>query len=477
MRRAASFLVVALAVPAAALAAPKPQYSPELDRQYDLGLERLYAKDFATAAGRLHAVYRGLPETELKREQAQFHLANALRGMGLVQGATELYIDVITGRRSPELVGRALGVLEELVRAKQLDEQRLIDQVLFGNQFGDLPPDTMEFVQYYQGLGELRRGYHDWGQRRLEELAKSDEYYGLRARFALGVERLSEGNEAGAEKILRALMDDPKAPGGIRNDARLAIARISYERKKYQDAFDTYAKIDSPLSEQDVVLLEKAWNQLADRDERKALGLVMGLGAPVYRRLFAPERALLRALALKRLCQFRAARLTVTEFRKKYRATLQRVRERKSLLDDAELRNAVMRRDDLLPTRKWRDRLEVERTTAQNLPDQELSGFLRGIYDTKLALAQVQLGRHLEKAIDRLASELLLVDEQMSILDYELGIELFKRIGDEGVVVREGGQRAKVPAAGSRAYFRFNGEYWSDEIHDLQVLVEDRCVR
>jgi hypothetical protein len=473
---AASVAIALTLLSSQALAAGKPTYSPELDKQYDLGLERFFAKDWSTAAARLYAVYRALPESELKRDSAEFHLAGALEGLGLAQGAIEHYMDIVTGRRSPDLVARSLAALDELTRRKQLDEHRLIDNVLFGNQYGDLPPDTAEFVQYYQAIGELRRGYSEWGQRKLEDLAKSDEYYGLKARHALAVARLAENNDAGAEKIFKALVDDARTPNAIRNDSRLALARLLYERKKYEDALTTYASIDSPLPSQDVVLLEKAWNQLASHDERRALGMVVGLGAPVYRRLFAPERGLIRAMALKRLCQFRAAHLAVLDFRKQYDATLKQIRERKPLADEPVLRAAVMRRDDLLPARRWRDGLEGEKRTVDRLEDRDLKGHLTNVYTMKLAQAGTQVQRSLDRALDKLAEELLATDEQMSILDYELGIELFKRIGEDAQT-RAGGARVKVPRGSKNVYYKFTGEYWSDELHDYSVLADDRCVR
>ena len=73
-------------------------------------------------------------------------------------------------------VARSLTALDELLRKGLFDDGRLIDEVLFGSQFGDLPPETAEFVEYYQGLGDLRRGFGPLGTRRFEELAKSTRY-------------------------------------------------------------------------------------------------------------------------------------------------------------------------------------------------------------------------------------------------------------------------------------------------------------
>jgi hypothetical protein len=34
-----------------------------------------------------------------------------------------------------------------------------------------------------------------------------------------------------------------------------------------------------------------------------------------------------------------------------------------------------------------------------------------------------------------------------------------------------------IPYGSQSVYFRFDGEYWSDEIGDYTVFAEDRCVR
>ena len=88
----------------------------------DLALERYYAKDYVRAAPQLYEVLRVLPESEFKRDSAEFNFADALARLGFTQGAIEQYIDIIEARRSPDLVGRSLEVLDRMVRTGALDE-------------------------------------------------------------------------------------------------------------------------------------------------------------------------------------------------------------------------------------------------------------------------------------------------------------------------------------------------------------------
>lgn len=468
-----------LAAPASKpAAAPEEEkvFTPDLEQKLETGLRQEYVKDHYNAAVNLFAVIVDAPESELKRDVAELNFAQALVAIGLTQAAIEYYIDIIEGRRSPEMLGRALGALADLSRARLLDEDRLIDEVLFGAQYGDLPAETSEFVEYYQALGELRRGLQQWGTARLESLAKKDTVYGWKARYTLGVERLVDKNEDAAEKLFDTIAHSDKAPEDVRDDARTAAARMRYEHKAYSEAFALYSEVHAPLADLDLVLLEKAWTKVADRDERRALGMVVGLGAPIYRHIFAPERDLIRAVALNRLCQFRAAHLTVLAFRDRYREVLDKIRERKSLADDKLLHQGALSGESLAKVAKVRARLIDEQERVGNVSDSRMREHLKSIYALRVARADAVIARGLEGALVHSADELLRVDEQMNIIDYEIGVGLFKRSREESLS-RERKAHLAAPLDSRDVFYRFDGEYWSDELNDYSVFADDRCVQ
>jgi len=72
----------------------------------DRGLELLNAKNLSQGAAVLHDLYAALPETDLRRDAAAFRLAGALTELGLVQAGIEYYLEVLSGRRSPDLLAR-----------------------------------------------------------------------------------------------------------------------------------------------------------------------------------------------------------------------------------------------------------------------------------------------------------------------------------------------------------------------------------
>lgn len=464
---------------APAASPPEAQAPADVEQRMDEGLERLASKSWEDAAVTFYGVYRSLPENDLRRDTAAFHLATALARAGFVQAAIEHYLDVLAGRRVPELLGKTLTELKPLYEQHLLDEGRFVDGVLYGNTYSELSPDVADFVEYLQALTDMRRGFSEWGRGRLDVLAKTKRAYSFPARYLLAVERLSRKDDAAAEKEFRQIIAAEGAPIDIRNQARLALGRILYEKKAYDEAWKVYSRVDFALPLMDVVMLEQAWTHVASGDQQRALGVLVGLDAPVFRDLFAPERDLIRAMALRRLCQYRAAHVAVRQFRAAYAPMLQKIRERVPLTDDPTVRRWATMGTRLLEERsRLRGMLVRERARAESLSDKPLAEHLGAIYASGIARADTTINGDLPRAIDQVAEELLRVDEQMSLIVYEIGAGLFKSGGDvAGAAAPTTLRPADIPAGSSRVYFKFDGEYWSDELGDYTVLSQDRCVR
>jgi tetratricopeptide (TPR) repeat protein len=458
-------------------AEPAEMVAPaDADQRMDRGLELLNAKKIEQGAAVLYNLYTALPETDLRRDTAAFRLAGALVDLGLVQAGIEYYLEVLSGRRSPDLLGKTIAALKPLFEKGLVEEWRFLDGIIYGSQYGDLAPEVADFVEYLQALGDLRLGFGPWGRARLETLAASERLYGWRARYLLAVERINQKNDEGAEKLLRQILDAPAAPKDVRNLAALALARILYERKNYDEAFTYYSQAHLPLVEQDMVLLESAWDRIGAEDQQRALGMVVGLGAPIFRRVFAPERELLRALALRRLCQFRLAHQVVKEFHENYGALVRKARDRAGLREDGRIVDWAAWGTRLAGFARMRTRMTTETALADHVSNDKLSTHLQALYKARLRFVEDGLRRGLGPAIERVVDELLRVDEQMNLIDYEISAGLVKPGVKRGSKA-DTTQSWNLPYGSSKVYFPFDGEYWSDELNDFAVLADDRCLR
>jgi tetratricopeptide (TPR) repeat protein len=290
------------------------------------------------------------------------------------------------------------------------------------------------------------------------------------------VERIAQHNDEGAEKLLLQILEAKQTPADVRTLAALAMGRILYERKSYEEAFSYYAQARLPLVEQDMVLLERAWDRVGAEDHQRALGMVVGLGAPIFRRVFAPERELIRALALRRLCQFGLAHRVVREFRERYAALVRKARDRAGLRDDPQIVAWASWGTHLAAFARMRTRLHTETALVESMSSGALSSHLRDLYGARLAFTENQLRRGLGPAIEKVVDELLRVDEQMNLIDYEIGAGLVKP-GASRKASRILARPGELPYGSPQAFFPFDGEYWSDELNDFAELADDRCLR
>ena len=456
-----------------------PAAAPGVDdseRRMDFGLERLDAHDYQRAAAAFYSVYQALPDTDARRDLAGYDLARALVGLGFVQAGVEHYLGIVDGRHVADLVNKSLADLKPLYEAHKLDRDRLVEEVLYGNQYADLPRDVADFVEYLQALTDTRHGFVEWGRSRMDALAATKRPYSFFARYTLAVEHVAQRDDNTASDELTAIAKDNDAPPEVRDDARLALGRIQYEKKKYEDAWRTYSEIDSSLRLDDSVILEKSWDLVAGGNQQRALGLLIGLGAPAFRYLFAPERDLIRTLALRRLCQFRAAHLAVRDFRDRYGEVLSAVRGGSPLADLPAVRKWAATADAALaPVDELRAALVTEKTLLSGVADKPLRAHLAAVNDSGLAHAQLAVARRMRHATEHVADELLRVEEQMNLIDYEVGVGLFKSGESKGT--SRSVRAEDIPYGTQAVYFRFDGEYWSDELGDYTVFAEDRCVR
>jgi hypothetical protein len=452
------------------------QAGDDTEWRMDLGLEFLGNKSYDKAAATFYQVFSTLPDGDLRRDIAGFHLARALVAMGFVQAGAEHFFDIVAGRRVPEFVDKSLVELKPLYESHRIDRDRLVEGVLYGNQYAELSPEVTDFVEYLQALTEIRHGFVEWGHARMETLAKAKKPYSYNATFTLAVERMAHHEDPGAIKDLEAVMHATAAPAELRDEARLAMARIAYEDKKYDDAWRLFSAMKSPIRLEDAVILEKAWDLVAKDDQQRALGYMVGLGAPVYRSIFAPDRDLIRALALRRLCQYRAAHLAVREFRAAYGPVLAGIRDGKAPAQDPAVRAWALEGDAKL-AEAWRlyARLLAEKEGAGSLPDAALRAHVTSIYTSLASHTQSMVARHMDDVTAHVVDELLRVEQQINLIDYEVGVGIFKSgsTASSNATLRP----EDIPVESSDVYFHFDGEYWSDELNDYTVLADNRCIR
>jgi hypothetical protein len=600
-------LALLLAAPAAAQDPPKDGAAPkEKKAEPAAPVKAVSAKVFARAkdafsrkdyvqAARLCWKYiAGNKPGAPKYESAQFFLAQALEKLGYYHGAVEYYFQVANNRRTPELLPRTIKALEAIALTQPFDEGMIIRDLIGDTDFGNLPDDLADFVHYWQGMTNLRRGLAAWSSERFNKINRRGFYfykalyvaairlihpatgqdkeeavtsfarlfgsldlgsaleamrrrgegdsklgYALKAlinednainvRFnrlpkgweihlaMLGLARVEAETEillqrakntdeetlglpisynvtiGGMPIYRRAIRFENRGPAikavaarqdsvkRVRGQALHSLARLLYEQKQFAAAYTTLGRIPAHTELSSEVLLERAWSKFKAGNPHRAMGLLYALDAPVFKNLFAPEKYILRALIYRRFCHFRAAKLAARKFRAAFGEALRDIRHGKRLLKIDRVREPALRRTQSRKLFLFLRLLRRERRALKDYDDDDewrgvgLYIHLRQLYRQKIRQVKADLKRSLKESMAEVAEEMLHAEEQVNLLEYEVGQAIFQRVSEESATTLRK-RAAKVPISSERVYYRFGGEYWTDELPHYKFNITDRCV-
>lgn len=449
---------------------------PEVFRE---GLSAFYAEDYESASSRMYDyVATNEPGTE-NRAWAQYFLGVSLARLGFGHGAAEYLFDVANDRTRPEILPDALSSIEQLMGGPH-DEALLERRLVVDTDFGYLPPLVDGFVRFHQGLSDLRERRITWAERLFGKIQERSPY-AARAAYALGVAELKAGRDAKAVARFRAALAHPSVDRATANDARLALARVLYERERYEAAEVMYNRVEVPelTAAEGSLLLERSWTAYWRADYRTSMGLLYALEAPSYADLHVPEKFLLRALIYQRMCHYIPAKRAVRRFRFAFGPTLEHIRARRDLRDSPELRRAARNLDPALNRAFGHRRaLAAESERIDDIGggwrETGLDDALRRIYELAASRADLELDARLQAGARQAAEELVEFEEQMNLLDYEVGLSIYRRLREERAR-RGASESIEVPIGGPDAIYPFVDEFWNDELDDFDFLITSRC--
>jgi hypothetical protein len=443
---------------------------------FDEGVQLYYSKSYAKACQRLWD-YIGSNEPGAESYgYAEYFLALSLKKLGFTHATVEYLFNVAKNRTKAELLPDALKELERITREHPFDQELILKDLLYDTSFGYLRDDLRDFVEYYQGYLDYQNGFINWGEKHFANIRK-DTYYDYKARYIKAIYGLVKFDLDEATKVLQEILDSDIKQSDVINNARQSLARILFEQKKYKEAYKMYETIDSPIEKQATVFLEEAWTQYYLKDYRRAMGLLYALEAPAFYRCFNPEKYVLKALIYNNLCHYNVAKDAVAEFRQYYGDALIAVYDRVELERNDVLLDAALQDPALIEMSTFQKQLDTELGLLDSYEGQwqenGLSAHLTKIYDLKIKEVNRRIKERLDRAIRAVAESLLEFEEQMNLLEYEIGLSIFKRV--KGTPSKHEAVREKIPFTGIHVYYPFDGEFWNDELHDLRFFIDDRC--
>jgi hypothetical protein len=352
----------------------------------------------------------------------------------------------------------------------------VLKDLLYDTNFGYVRDDLREFILYYQGLLDYRSGFVRWGRSHFAQLTKGSYYY-YKAVYVEAVYELVRYNLDKSLEMFREILAANVKQTDVMNNARQSVARILFEQKKYAEAYAMYEQIDAPIEKQATVFLEEAWAQYYLRNYQRSMGLLYALEAPAFYRFFSPEKFILKSLIYKNLCHYNVAKDAVSEFFQAYGDAVRAVYDRVDLEKNPILLDAALQDPGMIERGRFQSLLDTELGSLDRFESQwtenGLLAHLQRVYGLKIQEVNRLLQVGLQDSLRRVAENLLQYEEQMNLLEYEIGLSIYKRI--KGAPTQKDGKAEEIPYYGLQAYYEFDGEFWNDELHDFRFFIEDRC--
>ena len=446
------------------------------DEAFKFAVEAVQDEDYALGA---HAAWQFVDASDPddpRYDRGLRMVAGASEGLGLYYAASMIYRQIAQIRRNMELVPEAIKGLERIIDVGVYDEDILVTSFLAAEEFGDVPEEVQAFLNYYQGLDLFRRGKIDWAEERFAKLPPK-QLYSAKAEYVRAVYDIAQGDFYSAVKKLEALKEHPALNDTLSLDVERTLARLAFEEERFSDALDHFENLKKLAPDDPEIILEMAWTYYYMGDSRKTLGLLIAFDAPVHKTYISPERYLLEALSLRRLCQFGEAREAAVRLEKKYENELLQLS--KGTLPEAipTLRTAAKQRGFSKANTRFSRRIETEISILESMKDKfgkSLYAYLKGLYDRGLVEAKRREEELLRRDIADLTEELLSAQEGVRLIVHELGVSMLRgRRRPVGVAEKPA---VDVPITGERVFYPFEGEYWTDELDGLVVIAEDRCI-
>lgn len=450
------------------------------DDAFGLAVQASLDEESLDAARGAHAFLRASAIEDARYDRAQMLLAQALEGLELRYAASLYYLDVASTRRDVDQLDKAFAGLERIVMGDvPFDEATLVDGFLATDRITGLSEERQAFIDYLQGRQSVKQGLDEWADKQLAAIPARSPYR-ARADYVLAVRHLYRGEHKQARAALLALLQNKElhTPRDVALETRLALARLAMERERYDEAVRHYERVRAAAKNRPELLLEMAWAHYYRGDSRRSLGLLVALDAPVYAGLIAPERYLLEARVLRRLCQFEPARTAARRLESRHGRALHDLHaglrpDASEALSAGARKRGAARDAARFVRRMMRERAIVDAESGGL--GEPLATALLALYDRGLREARRREQAAVEAESMRLASELLMAEDGVRLTLHELSVGLLR-----------GRRRPRGPAeissfnleaGGGSVSYRFAGEFWTDELDDMVVLIADRCVQ
>jgi hypothetical protein len=473
---------------------------------YTKALSAYNASDYDQSAQLFYEVNNTATDPDV-RAKSEYYLAASFAKKGLPVAAFIYFATILKAGKSHPFY---LKSVEGLVNAQEfLGDQFLIPNLLNNNyseEWATLPIEVLSRINYLIGTISYRKSKYDEARSFLEAVPPESTVY-AKSQYMLGIVLIDPRFPGGSqvqpaveafEKVLALSAKTQKDLVLTQQLSLLGLGRTYYGSGEYQKAVDAYERIPRFSLYWDQALFENGFARFQNDDLGGALGSLQALHAPQFAGAFQPESWILKSTAYYFSCLYEESKTTLAAYDELYAPMAEKL---KPIIEGTDTEPVVFfklvdTRSDKVPTPilNWvraNDRMlgvfnNLKQIDAEKNRIEENQGWRAAKLSNELVTYLDQNRATLEQIAGQLAKNRLSeayrnvksFADQAEIIRFETSKaekELAEAGVDQSQVLR--GQtlyRPKMPAENWN-YWKFQGEFWRDEIGYYQYTLKRGC--
>lgn len=472
--------------------------------------------DYATAVTLSLEIIDSKKHSERTRELARYLLAHSLFQSGFYSSALSQLVLLSQSSLRRSVIGMSAMAIEKT------RDDAAANQILSRVSLSQIPDQYQSLFSFHFGRILLNTGALDPALAAFTKVSLEHARY-PEAQYYMGVIRASSVSSSDAEKgwenekslvaVAKSNFEETiqyaraKDAGDLKNLAHLALARLAYQAKQFNQSAFHYQSVESSSPFAREALYETAWALYRLGEFNRSLGGLHALGSSYYEAKDFPELWILRSLNYLKLCRFDEANRAANTFEALSKEIRPQIASFSKNLGAKKFKSIA--EINSLETHQWMKNIfNADPVVRKDLGREKLLlqerarlATLRGnqrVIDAELRVGVADaLEKELDVKVERIASALrpYLVDRMNSLgteyagqqtrLDM-LRFEVYNQATkfpeaidrpEAKKLLAKGEFLPGVFLKGHEILWRYNSEYWLDEIKGYDYFIPTECLR
>jgi hypothetical protein len=483
---------------------------------YNKALSAYNGNQFEDSARLFYEVTNTTTDNDL-RLKAEYYLASSFQRANLPFTAFVYFTPIV--KAGPQHPYHLKAVEALIVLQEVLNDDFLIPSIMnnlydrYADSWATLNLETLARINYLIGRIAHRKGKLDEAKQFLEAVPDTSQFY-AKAQYMVGISladpRFPAADEQTRSKNVEAAITTFESVLKIRTRqldfddtkhlAYLALGRANYNQGQYQKSTEWYEKVPRFSKYWDQSLFENGFARFQNDDFGGALGSLQGLYAPQFAGAFQPESWILTSTTYYFSCLYDEAKSSLVEYERLYLPMAEKL---KPLVEPAEPKdlpayfklvnttespevpravlNWVRTNERMLGLFGMLKQIEAEKTTIdanQSWRAAKMASDLVTYLDQNKGTLEQAAGQTAKARLTEAYRTIKGFGDQVEIIRFEIAKaeKEFAETGLDGQALlrKQTLYRPQMPAENWN-YWKFQGEFWRDEIGYYQYTLKRGC--